>query len=287
MRILILVSLGLQLISSAIAQDSAPQDSAKSPPPPWKHSLVGVATITQVSFKDWAQAGENALSWTLSTDGKTVRTGSLSRWTTSYKLAFGQTRLGTQGLRKTDDRIDIESILNINPQGFVKPYVALTLKSQFALGFRYGKDGSRTAVSKFFDPAYLTQSAGVSVEPIPEVKLRAGTGLRETVTSQFNQYSDNPSTPEVERVRIEGGVEAVSDIRWPFMENMLFSLKLELFSPFREMSKVVVRNDNAVTAKVNKYITVNVSLQLVHEPNVSVLIQMKQTIAIGVSYTFL
>ncbi|MBM4168927.1 MAG: DUF3078 domain-containing protein [Ignavibacteria bacterium] len=287
MRRLIGVSIALLVTASASGQEIPSKDSAKTSESPWKHSLVGVATITQVSYKDWAQAGENALSWTLSTDGKSVHTGSASRWTTSYKLAFGQTRLGTQGLRKTDDRIDFESMVNVNPKGFVKPYLAVTLKSQFAMGFRYGKDGSRTAVSKFFDPAYLTQSAGVSIEPIPEVKLRTGGGLREIITSQFNQYADNPSTPEVERTRIEGGVEAVSEVRWPFMENMLLSVKLELFSPFREMQKVVVRSDNTISAKVNKYITVNVNVQLVHEPNVSLHTQMKQTIAVGISYTFL
>mgnify|MGYP003345152933 CR=1 FL=1 len=53
-------------VSSAIAQDS----SKPVPDYGWKHSLVAGLTLTQVAFTDWAAGGENALSYTMSVDGK-------------------------------------------------------------------------------------------------------------------------------------------------------------------------------------------------------------------------
>ena len=46
---------------------------AQQPPPPeygWKQSLVAGLTLTQVAFTDWPQGGENALSYTLTANGK-------------------------------------------------------------------------------------------------------------------------------------------------------------------------------------------------------------------------
>ncbi len=46
------------------SQTPAPQppDSSKWG---WKHSVVSGLNLTQVSVKDWAQGGEDALAWTV------------------------------------------------------------------------------------------------------------------------------------------------------------------------------------------------------------------------------
>ena len=128
------------------AQPKVPPDTVTAPPPPWKHSVVSGLTLTQVSFTDWAQGGENALSYTLSVDGKSVYDNDKTNWSNAYKLAFGQTRLGDQGLRKTDDKIDLENVLTYKLGDYVNPYAAATMKTQFARGLQVrclgGEDAS-------------------------------------------------------------------------------------------------------------------------------------------------
>jgi len=46
------------------------EDTAKAPKYGWKHSIVAGLTIGQVSFTDWAQGGENSLSYGLLVSGK-------------------------------------------------------------------------------------------------------------------------------------------------------------------------------------------------------------------------
>jgi hypothetical protein len=266
----------------------AQQDTAKVPAWGWKHSSVGTLTLTQVAFTDWSQGGDNALSWALGLDGKSILEEQKTNWTTSYKFGFGQARLGDQSIRKTDDRIDLETMLTFKVWEVVNPYCAATLKTQFAKGYVYDAAGKGTGVSKFFDPAYLTQSAGFVYQPIAELKTRLGAGVREVVTSEFNGYADDPATKDkVEKTRIDGGLESVTELNLKIDDNVTLSSKLEMFAAFKTLDKVVIRNDNMVTAKVSKYLAVMLNVQLVYEEPILPRTQYKEVLAFGFSYTFL
>jgi hypothetical protein len=267
---------------SLIAVNLYAQEKAPAPPPEygWKHGLVAGLTLTQVAFTDWAAGGENSLSYTITADGKSVDDLEKTNWITTYKFAFGQTRLGDQGLRKTDDVIDLSTVLTYKVGEYVNPYAAATMKTQFAKGFEYSSTGARNQVSAFFDPAYLTQSVGAGYQPTKEIKTRIGVALREVITSQFNQYTDDPATTnEVEKTTVDGGIESVTNVDWQIAENILFT------SQFKMLDEVVVRNNSQITAKVNKYVTTILSLQLINEKRVSPRTQVKESIALGLSYT--
>jgi hypothetical protein len=269
------------------APGSAQTDTAKVPVYGWTHSIVGSLTLTQVAFSDWAQGGDNALAWALGLDGKSTNDQERTNWANSYKFGFGQARLGDQGIRKTDDRIDLESMMTFKIWGLINPYAAATLKTQFATGYKYDGTGKGTAVSQFFDPGYMTQSIGMAYHPSDIVKTRFGAGLREIITSQFPGYADDPSTAEIEKTQINGGLESVTELTLKLDENVGFSSKLELFSTFKNIDQVILRSDNTLSAKVSKYITVMMNVQFLNERAISPRTQVKETIAMGLSYSFL
>jgi hypothetical protein len=255
----------------------------------WAHSVVAGLTLTQVAFKDWAPGGENALAYALGLAGESADNERMTSWSNVYKLAYGQTKLGDQGIRKTNDEIYFESMFIEKLWLQVNPYVAAMLRTQFAPGFNYDIDGKGTdvQVSKFFDPAYLTESAGAAYKPVPEISTRLGIGLREVVTNTYTQYADDPATLEVEKVRVQGGMESVTDVNWNFAENMKFTANLALFAPFKTMDQIIVRSDNTVSAKVNSYISVSFNVQLINDRTVSARTQIKQILALGFSYQLL
>lgn len=261
------------------------QDSTK--PYGWSHKVVTGLSLTQVAFKDWAQGGQNALAYTLRLNGSSTQEMEKTNWTLGYKFAIGQARLSDQGLRKTDDEIFFESLFIYKLWMHVNPYASFTLRTQFAKGFEY-LQGNERAVSKFFDPAYLTESIGAAYKPIPEVVTRLGVGVREVVTSQFAQpYSDDPTTVGIEKVRVNGGIESVTNLEWEFADNMLFKSSLELFAPFKTLDEVIVRSDNSIAAKVNNYVTVGFNVQFVNDVVVTPRTQIKQVLAIAFSYALL
>lgn len=280
------------LVSIAAAQPSIPPPPVPVPdstaPGPWKHAMVAGVTLTQIAFKDWTQGGENALSYAITLNGRSNRETENLTWSNIYKFSFGQARLGSQGLRKTDDKIDLESVLSINIDEPIDPYASLTLKTQFATGYKQeAATGIRTPVSKFFDPAYLTQTLGFRYKPIPQVNTRLGAGLREVITSIYRTYADDPSTPEIEKIKVDGGFESVTNIDFQIEENVVFTGKLELFSAFKALDEVIVRSDNSITAKVGKYVSVILNIQIINDTRVTPRTQIKETLSLGFIYTLI
>jgi hypothetical protein len=269
----------------ALAVLCSVESTAQSPDTTWKHTLVAGISATQVTFTDWSQGGENALAWALRLEGKSEMIVPLWTWTNNYKFGFGQAKLGDKAIRKTDDKIDLESVLAYKTGWPVNPYAAATLKTQFTTGYTYDATDRRTAVSSFFDPAYLVQSAGFEYKPALWIKTRLGAALREVITSVYTQYADDPSTPAVEKTKTEGGLESVTDIELSLDDNILFTSHIELFDPVKHMDRVVVRSDNMLTAKVSKYIVVSLNLVLINDVQVTPRTQFKQTLALGINYS--
>jgi hypothetical protein len=292
LKYVILVVLLFSSVSAYSQQDAHKEnlalvvkvDTAKVPKYGWKHSVVGGLTVGQVSFTDWAQGGENSLSYGVLVGGKSEQDQELTNWSNTYKFAFGQTRLSSLGTRKSDDEISLETLFRYKLEPKLGLYASATLLTQFANGYTYATNGTSTAISSFFDPAYLTQSIGVIYTPIPEINTRIGPALREIVTSTYFQYADDPKTAEIEKVRVQGGVESVTGVRWELMENVLFTSRLAIFMPFKTMDRMVVRNDNGLAVKLGKAVTMMLSGQIWIDPDVSPRTQFKESIALGFSY---
>jgi hypothetical protein len=135
-------------------------------------------------------------------------------WATSYKFAFGQNKLGDQDIRKTVDRVEVESALTMKLDFIVDPYVKTTLKTQAFRGHIYDGE-TKTAVSDLLDPAYFTQSAGAAAKLSEQVSTRLGAALRQIMTRDFNGYSDDDATRSIEKLRCDGGLESVTDAVGP------------------------------------------------------------------------
>jgi len=254
----------------------------------WKVSAAVGAGLSQAAFSNWAQGGENSFAYTLSGLMNGTLHGERSRWSNTLSLRYGQAKIGDDDAKKTDDEIYFESIFVYRIWSPFHPYAAATLRTQFAPGYDYPDNAPRVRVSKFFDPAYLTQSVGVIYEPSTIFTSRLGVAMREVITSEFPQYADDYETlTEIEKTRVEIGMEWVSTLNYEFLPNMVYLSRLELFAPFKAFDRVVVRWDNVVSGKINDWFTVNLGVQLLNEVNVTPRTQMKQTLTLGVSYQLL
>lgn len=262
------------------AEEATPEDT------PWTHKLVGGLNLAQVALKDWAGGGDDALAWTATLSGHSDYGTERLLWINRHSMAFGQTKLGDAGIRKTDDKIDLSSTLTYVVGVYVNPYVAATLKTQFAKGYNYTESG-KVDISQFFDPAYLTQTAGVGYRPWPQLKTRAGLGLREIITRDYNSYADDEDTAKIERVMVDAGMESVTDAEWQLADNLLIASTLELFAPLTKLDQTSIRNETNLNLAVNRYISTNVNLQIVEDESASPDTQIKQTLAVGLTYTFI
>lgn len=264
------------------------EEKKEEPKYGWTKEVVGSLNLTQASFDNWSQGGENSLAWQINFNGKFINDQQIYNWTTTGKLAYGQSKLGDLESRKSIDEIRLESVYIHKLNLYVNPYIAVSGETQFDRGYKY-TETSKVQISNFFDPAYFTQSAGIGFSQKEQFKTRLGAALKETITRDFPvPYADDPDTPDkIEKTKVELGAESVTDYSQKLAENTIFTSKLELFTNFKALNQVDVKWDNIFTAEVSKYVNVNLNFKLFYDRDISLKRQLKQSLAIGLTYTFL
>ena len=253
----------------------------------WKKEVIGNLNFTQNNFDNWSQGGENSWSWQLDINAKFVNDQEKYNWSNSGKCSFGKTKIGDVEARKAADEIKLESVYTYKLGIHVNPYIAATGKTQFTKGYEYTSD-AKEEVSNFMDPGYFTESIGVGYAPNDKIKSRLGAALKETITSDFyNTYTDDLNTEKIEKTKVEIGAESTTDINLKLSETILFTSKLELFSNLERVDEIDVNWDNLFSAKISKFINVSLNVCLFYDKDISKKRQLKETLAVGLSYSFL
>jgi hypothetical protein len=263
------------------------ESEAEEPEHGWQNELVGSLNFTQTNFDNWAQGGENTLTWQANVNGRAVNDEEKYKWDSSGKISYGRSKLGGLESRKSVDEVKLESVFTYLLGIYVNPYVAASAETQFTGGFEY-TDESKSQISDFMDPGYLAQSAGVGYEPVDEFKTRLGFALHETITRDYPvPYADDPETDEVEKTKVETGLESVTDFSKKLIGGILLTSKLELFSNLESLDAVDVKWDNIFSAKISKYIDVSFNVKFLYDKDISEKRQIKQALSLGLTYSFL
>jgi hypothetical protein len=264
---------------------------------PWKPAWVAGLNLSQSSFSDnWAGGDQGSTVWILHSDLKAER-----QFTSRYhlsnhlQLAYGQTiqqhpsesdpnRLVWAVPKKSDDLILFESLSRFTLGGWVDPYAALRLDSQF-------RDASSPLGVILLSPIKLTQSAGVArvLQKTPERELitRLGFGFREIFARQF----DPATGGKVHVSTDDGGFEWQTSATQPMADKkILYQGQLRVFEPlFFSRSSALARFDrearafdptresvvnfwkapevdfrNVFSAQITKLVAVNLAVQWVY-----------------------
>ncbi len=207
-------------------------------PGPWKYTWVAGLNLSQSAFSDnWQGGDQGSLVWVLTSDAKAERQFS-TRYNLSnhLQLAYGQTAQqkrdpadpGRQVWghpQKSNDLILFESVSRFTLGGWVDPYLALRLDSQF-------RDESNPAGVVNFSPAKLTESAGIArvLQKTDERELitRLGFGVVEVFARQID-----PTTGEKVRITTnDGGIEWQTNATQPILaKRVLYKGQLRAFWP--------------------------------------------------------
>ncbi len=254
----------------------------------YQPTVVGGLNVTQNSYSNWAAGGENAYAYTFTLNSQFLNNQPQFVWKITGQFAFGQSKVGDQGLRNAVDRIELNVLYTRKMGLFVNPYVSAGLLTQFATGYDYSKTPP-VAKSAFFDPAFITGGAGLGWTIRPKFTTRFGLGVKETITNKYwmFKYADKASTPNViEKTKFETGLQSVTELETKLASNLLYVSRLGLFSSFANMSAVDVKWDNSWSAKVSKYIAVNLIVNLFYDKDISPKTQIQEALAVGLTYSF-
>lgn len=274
------------LVSFLITTSFLSAQDEKVPEYGWKNQVIADLNFTQNQFTDWAQGGEDSWSWALNINAKFENDQEKFNWANSGKIAFGEASIGGQDPRKAADELKLESVYTHRLGVQINPYVALGIQTQFTKGFAYS-DAGKVAVSNFFDPGYFTESFGVGFKPNEVFKTRFGVAFKQTITADFNTYSDDSATEKIEDFKNEIGTESVSDLNFKITEQIHYESKLELFSNLEGNDEIDANWDNTFSAMISEIIKVSLNFRILYDKDIFYKRQIKQTLAIGLSYSFL
>ena len=269
----------------------------------WKENLVGVLNLTQSRYSsNWTKGGENSLAWKGVLAGLAESNRVKTNWKNTAKASFGQVRQGDTGTRKSDDELIAESVFTYKLGKYLNPFFAFNGQTQIANGYLYNDEvtpATATRVSAFFSPAFLRQSAGMGYKPSESFATRLGLSVKETIvledgaivfpedlskSTTFRKYHGNK---DGEKVRVETGIESVTDLKWKLQDNLWFSSKLELFSSFENLNTADLIWDNTLAAQISKYLTATFNIYSFYDEDILPEMQIRQTMAFGLTYTFL
>jgi hypothetical protein len=131
----------------------------------WKKGGFVNINFSQVSLSQWAPGGEG--SFAISSNGMLYANYDKGRirWDNNINLAYALQKTSSEGLRKTDDQIDLTSKFGYRMKPVSKWYYStlVNFKSQFSEGYTYPDE---MMVSKFLAPAYVITSIGLTYRPL-------------------------------------------------------------------------------------------------------------------------
>ena len=255
----------------------------------WKNSVVGNLNLSQSSFSNWSKGGQSAVTWQVLLAGKLINEHKKYNWTTDGNFTYGETKLGEARSRKSLDEIKIASVFTYKLGVYINPYIAATAQTQSTDGFTYASaEDQGTRVSGLLDPAYFTQSIGFGYAPTKSTKTRLGASLKESIANKFSaRYTDDPSTPKLEKQRIEIGFESVTTSEIQINKTAKVASSLQLFSNLESIKTVDVDWVLTLQSNISKYVNMNFNVQLLYDQDISKKRQIKQALAIGFTYNFL
>jgi len=266
------------------------QDAEKEAPKyGWTKTAVGNINFTQSSFDNWSQGGENSWAWLLGFAAKAVNDQEKTNWATTLKLEYGQSKIGDAESKKSADEIFLESVLGYKLKPHFSIYGAVSGRSQFATGYDYAVE-PKVEISRFLNPGYFIESAGLQYNQGETFNTRLGVAAKQTIVTEelfAPRYTDKSETESLEKVRNEIGAESVTKFNKKIYGNIVYATSLELFSNLKSFEEIDARWDNLFSAEVAKYIAVSFNFQIFYDYDISRQRQLKQILAVGLTYNLL
>lgn len=251
--------------------------------------------FNQSTFNNWLAGGENNISGTAGINYDVNYKKEDWTWDNKFIASYGLVKTKTSAFaKKTDDRLEINSLLGKKASGEWSYSGFLNFKTQFTKGYEYGKDDLgreiRTEYTNFLSPAYLLVGPGMLWKKNDNLKVNLS-----PLTSKFTFVDADRTLPneayfgveEGESMRYELGFNASAYYKFAVVANVTFENILNLYSNYLEdPQNVDLDYQLNVVMKINKFLSTNISFQTIYDDNAYQGFQIRQIFGVGANYDF-
>jgi hypothetical protein len=266
----------------------------------WKKAFKMGLNLNQSAFtSNWKTGGTSSIGYTAFLSYRANYKGEHNSWDNEFDFQYGS--LNTQGIgyRKTLDRIFIDTKYGHPLSAKLDFALSANLLSQFAPGYKYLKSKSNTdslvMLSDFFAPAYITTGIGVEYHPVKYFKLRLSPlAPRLTIVNDIQRFInvDNPTPYGVSPDRTSRfqllAFQILAEFDKDIAKNVNLKWRYILFADYQDLAidKLYHRLDLNLTAKLGKFINMNLGAILLYDHNQDSNVQYSQAFSVGMMYTF-
>ena len=291
-RILLITTLLIAGFSTAFSQEEA----AKSA---WTRTSELSFTFSQVSLTNWAAGGEGSVALNgMGNFALNYKEGKNS-WDNKLELGYGLIKPGDESMRKSDDKILLESKFGRKATETLDWAALFSFRSQFVEGYDYPDNEEKVLLSNFLAPAYLNFSLGINWKPVEYFSVFLAPFSSPRLTIVNDQFLADQGAFGVEpgkKTRFEFGGLAKFNFKKDIFENVNLASNLELYSNYLENPQNIdILWDVMVFMKINKFLTANITTNLLYDDdimikdadgNIGPRVQFKEILGVGLTFKF-
>ncbi len=276
------------VLTNLSAQEVATDSAVVETPKNWSIEGQNTLMLNQAAFSNWVGGGASNVGWLVGVNYNFTYQKDKDLWENNIILGYG--RNNTQGLgnRKTQDNINISTNYG---RAISKNWYASagsSFISQFDNGYADGNNPSAAKISSFMAPGYLNIGAGFTYKPNEDftLTLRPANARMTFVLDKDLQYKGNYGLKnDGDSMLFQFGFYADASYKVKLMENIHLTNKAWLFSNYLDHpERIVMGYSGILNLKINKYISSNITLDLVYDHNQIRKVQLKQTLGLGFAY---
>jgi hypothetical protein len=262
---------------------------------PWTKKGNASVLFNQSTFDNWLAGGENNISGNLGLNYDINYKKDDWTWDNKFIASYGLVKTKTSAFaKKTDDRLEINSVLGKRATERWYYSAFLNFKTQFTKGYVYSRDEEgaeiRDEYTNFLSPGYLLVGPGVLWKKDDNLKFNLS-----PATSKFTFVDKGFTLPdeayfgveEGKSLRYELGFNASAYYKLDIIANVTFENILNLYSNYLEdPQNVDLDYQLNVVMKINRYLTTNLSFQTIYDDNAFKGFQVRQVFGVAVNYGF-
>lgn len=254
---------------------------------PWEIFLDANVTLTLNTYSNsWTGEEAGSFSWASHILFQAHRQlYEKLRTENRLKLGFGQSKIQDKetdewsALQVSTDLIDFETLEKFTLSGFVDPYIAGRLQTQFLDG-----DTANYKV-RYVSPIILTESFGVSRNFIDKENHKFSTRFGGATYQRINRKIETKN---------DGGLELVTDYTINAKENIItYTSFLNLYQAL--MASKDVNNkwktididwQNNLSVNITKYVMISFMFQVLYDRDMSEEVRIRQLLSLGLTFKY-
>lgn len=263
----------------------------------WTTSGYAGLKLTQVSFTNWATGGDNAFAFDLQGTYQADYKHNKHVWKNRLELAYGLNKTRGDGLKKTSDKIYLNSNYGYEIYKNLYASAILNFQSQFTRGYDYAISRD-ISVSEFMSPGYLMTGLGVTWIPnkyftaVFSPVVWRGTFVLNKRLSDEGAFGVKPG----KNLLSELGANLKLEGKYEFLKNMTVYSRLDLYSDYlRKPQNVDVNWEVQLNMVINKWFSTTLTTNLVYDDDVLIglsdgrrvkRVQFKELLGVGLQFNF-